>query len=86
MSADVFPLLMKALGETVAMVAVSRGQGWASDRGFRFAAVAAALHPRRCSCRRLRGSSLWVKSNRQLKYIISKYRTPKNSKKNPKPV
>ena len=31
---------------------------------------AASLHPRLCSCRRCRGSSLLVKSNRQLKYII----------------
>ncbi|MBR4674936.1 MAG: hypothetical protein IKP00_10770 [Victivallales bacterium] len=28
------------------------GLGWASDRGFRFAAVAALLYPRLCSCRR----------------------------------
>ncbi|MBR4674553.1 MAG: hypothetical protein IKP00_08820 [Victivallales bacterium] len=33
----------------------ARGLGWASDRGFRFVAIAASLHPRLCSCRRCRG-------------------------------
>ncbi|MBR4674233.1 MAG: hypothetical protein IKP00_07195, partial [Victivallales bacterium] len=32
-----------------------QGSGWSSDRGFRFAAIAASLHPRLCSDRRLRG-------------------------------
>ncbi|MBR4675113.1 MAG: hypothetical protein IKP00_11665 [Victivallales bacterium] len=33
----------------------AQGSGWSSDRGFRFAAVAASLHPRLYSYRRLRG-------------------------------
>ncbi|MBR4674592.1 MAG: hypothetical protein IKP00_09015 [Victivallales bacterium] len=33
----------------------AQGSGWLSDRGFRFAADAASLHPRLCSYRRCRG-------------------------------
>ncbi|MBR4674966.1 MAG: hypothetical protein IKP00_10925 [Victivallales bacterium] len=36
----------------------AQGSRWSSDRGLRFAAIAASLHPRLYSYRRLRGFAL----------------------------